>query len=60
VRSGACAATVLVRDGELVAANVGDCRVVASRNGVAEALTSDHRAGREDERTRIEKSVSFL
>ena len=34
--------------------NVGDCRAVMSRDGVSEALTCDHRAGREDERERIE------
>lgn len=61
VGSGACVATVLLKDGALVAANVGDCRVVVSRNGTAHALTSDHRAGREDERIRIENTaVSFL
>ena len=36
VSSGACAASVLLKDGELHAANVGDCRVVLSRNGVAD------------------------
>lgn len=58
VGSGACAASVLVKDGELHVANVGDCRVVLSRNGVATALTKQHRVCREDERLRIEKSVS--
>ncbi|THU69160.1 hypothetical protein C4D60_Mb08t11480 [Musa balbisiana] len=33
VSSGVCAATVLLKDGELHAANVGDCRVVMSRKG---------------------------
>lgn len=42
----------------MVVANAGDCRAVLSRDGQAEALTSDHRAGREDERNRIEKLVS--
>lgn len=49
---------MLLKDGELHAANVGDCRVVMSRKGVADDLTDDHRAGREDERNRIENSVS--
>jgi serine/threonine protein phosphatase PrpC len=58
VRGGACAATALVKDGELYVANVGDCRaVLCSSGGVATALTSDHTAGREDERRRIESSV---
>lgn len=59
VRGGACAATALVKDGELFVANVGDCRaVLGSHSGIATALTSDHTAGREDERRRIESSVS--
>lgn len=56
--SGACAASVLLKEGELHVANVGDCKVVMSRNGEADALTSDHRLTREDERLRIENSVS--
>jgi protein phosphatase 1L len=59
VRGGACAATALVKDGELFVANVGDCRaVLGSHSGIATALTSDHTAAREDERRRIESSVS--
>lgn len=60
VSSGACAASVLLKDGELHAANVGDCRVVLSRNGVAEPLTNDHRLCREDERSRIENSGGYV
>ncbi|TVU51360.1 hypothetical protein EJB05_02784, partial [Eragrostis curvula] len=61
VRGGACAATALVKDGELYIANVGDCRaVLGSRGGVATALTSDHTAGREDERRRIESSGGYV
>ena len=48
-----------MKDGDLYVANVGDCRaVLGSRGGVATALTSDHTAAREDERRRIESSVS--
>ncbi|XP_038884309.1 probable protein phosphatase 2C 2 [Benincasa hispida] len=60
VGSGACAASVLVKDGELHVANVGDCRVVLSRNGVATPLTKQHRLCREEERLRIEKSGGFV
>ncbi|GJM87761.1 hypothetical protein PR202_ga03751 [Eleusine coracana subsp. coracana] len=61
VRGGACAATALVKDGELYVANVGDCRaVLCSGGGVATALTSDHTAGREDERRRIESSGGYV
>ncbi|KAG0494330.1 hypothetical protein HPP92_005324 [Vanilla planifolia] len=60
VRSGSCAATVLLKNGELHVSNVGDCRVVMSRKGVADALTTDHRPGREDERIRIENLGGFV
>ncbi|KAL5204629.1 hypothetical protein ABZP36_009500 [Zizania latifolia] len=59
-RGGACAATALVIEGELYMANVGDCRAVISRGGSAVALTSDHTAAREDERTRIESSGGYV
>ncbi|KAL5843268.1 hypothetical protein ACOSQ4_009226 [Xanthoceras sorbifolium] len=60
VGSGACAASILLKDGELHVANAGDCRVVLSRNGVADSLTMDHRLSREDERLRIENSGGFV
>ncbi|KAM0869595.1 hypothetical protein ACQ4PT_040576 [Festuca glaucescens] len=60
-RGGACAATALVKDGQLYVANVGDCRaVLGTRGGVATALTSDHTPGREDERLRIESSGGYV
>ncbi|XP_058090056.1 probable protein phosphatase 2C 74 [Magnolia sinica] len=58
--SGACVATVILKDGELNVANVGDCRVILSRKGIAEALTNDHSAGREDERLRIERTGGYV
>lgn len=60
VVSGACAASVLLKDGHLHVANVGDCRVVLCRKGVADTLTRDHQVSQEDERLRIENSVSRL
>ncbi|XP_022718389.1 probable protein phosphatase 2C 2 isoform X1 [Durio zibethinus] len=61
VSSGACASTVLLKDGELHVASVGDCRVVLSRKGIAAAMTNDHRlSSREDERLRIESSGGFV
>ncbi|CAN6344669.1 unnamed protein product [Urochloa humidicola] len=61
VRGGACAATAVVKGGDLYLANVGDCRaVLGSRGGAATALTSDHTAGREDERRRIESSGGYV
>ncbi|KAK4341195.1 hypothetical protein RND71_039696 [Anisodus tanguticus] len=55
---GACLASALLKDEELHVSNVGDCRVVLSRNGVAVRLTNDHRLSREDERARVETAVS--
>lgn len=49
-----------MKDREIHVANVGDCRVVLSRNGVATPLTNQHRLCREDERLRIENSVSEM
>ncbi|RWW16685.1 hypothetical protein BHE74_00052294 [Ensete ventricosum] len=60
VDGGACCVTALLRDGDLIVSNVGDCRAVLSRAGKAEALTSDHRPSREDERDRIESLVREL
>ncbi|KAM6587333.1 hypothetical protein CsatA_009938 [Cannabis sativa] len=61
VSSGACAASVLVKKGKLHVANVGDCRVILSKKGVAHVLTNDHRlTTREDERLRIENSGGFV
>jgi serine/threonine protein phosphatase PrpC len=54
VGGGTACVTALIIDGNLVVSNAGDCRAVISRNGASEALTCDHRAGREDERQRIE------
>lgn len=55
---GACCVTALVRDGDLIVSNAGDCRAVLSQAGKAESLTYDHRPSREDERDRIESLVS--
>ncbi|XP_062210911.1 probable protein phosphatase 2C 32 [Phragmites australis] len=57
---GACCVTAVLKKGDLVVSNVGDCRAVVSRAGKAEALTSDHRASREDEKERIEKLGGFV
>ena len=58
VTGGTCCVTALIQNENLVVSNAGDCRAVLSRGGVAEALTSDHRPSREDERNRIETLVS--
>lgn len=58
VEGGTCCVTALIQEGNLVVSNAGDCRAVMSRGGIAEALTSDHRPCREDEKQRIETLVS--
>ncbi|CAL5424605.1 unnamed protein product [Camellia sinensis] len=60
LRSGSCCVTALIRKGNLVVSNAGDCRAVMSRGGIAEALTSDHRPSREDEKERIEASGGYV
>ncbi|KAG6483406.1 probable protein phosphatase 2C 32 [Zingiber officinale] len=60
VNGGACCVTALVTDGDLVVSNAGDCRAVLSRAGKAEALTSDHKPSREDERERIESLGGYV
>ncbi|KAF5479377.1 hypothetical protein F2P56_000208 [Juglans regia] len=60
ISSGACVASVLLKDGELHVASAGDCRVVLSREGLATVLTNDHRPSREDERLRIQNSGGFV
>ncbi|KAH9330019.1 hypothetical protein KI387_002127 [Taxus chinensis] len=60
ISSGACCVTTLIRDGRMVVANAGDCRAVLSRNGIAEALTCDHRLEREDERQRIQDLGGYV
>lgn len=57
---GACCVTALLREDRLVVSNAGDCRAVLSRSGKAQALTSDHRASRQDERDRIESQGGFV
>ncbi|GAB4861186.1 hypothetical protein Ancab_036343 [Ancistrocladus abbreviatus] len=60
VGSGACTASVLMKDGVLHVANVGDCRVVLSRKGIAATLTNDHHLSREDERSRVESTGGYV
>lgn len=59
-KGGACCLTALLHKGNLVISNAGDCRAVLCRGGQAEALTSDHKLSRQDERERVEQLVSPL
>lgn len=60
IRGGSCCVTAFIRKGSLIVSHAGDCRAVMSRCGAAEALTSDHRPSREDERDRIETLVRVI
>ncbi|OIW04375.1 hypothetical protein TanjilG_32567 [Lupinus angustifolius] len=60
LNGGSCCVTALIKNGNLVVSNAGDCRAVISRNGVAEALTSDHRPSRGDERDRVETLGGYV
>ncbi|GJX95502.1 probable protein phosphatase 2C 25 [Tanacetum coccineum] len=60
VSGGTCAVTALIRKGNLIVSNVGDCRAVMSRGGVAEALTDDHKPSRKDEKDRIESLGGYV
>ncbi|XP_021715258.1 probable protein phosphatase 2C 2 [Chenopodium quinoa] len=57
---GACCVTALIQEGNLMVSNVGDCRAVISRGGLAEALTTDQSPSREDEKTRIESKGGYV
>ncbi|KAJ8446186.1 hypothetical protein Cgig2_015957 [Carnegiea gigantea] len=60
LHGGSCCVTALITRGNLVVSNAGDCRAVMSRGGVAEALTTDHRPSRQDEKDRIEATGGFV
>lgn len=61
VPGGSCAVTALImNDDHLIVSNAGDCRAVISKGGVAEAVTSDHRPSREDEKNRIENNGGYV
>ncbi|KAI3900390.1 hypothetical protein MKW92_033705 [Papaver armeniacum] len=58
--SGSCCVTCLIEEKDITVSNLGDCRAVLCRGGVAEALTTDHTARREDERNRIESKGGYV
>ncbi|KAJ4826955.1 hypothetical protein Tsubulata_040754 [Turnera subulata] len=60
VVSGACCVTALIEGQQVVISNLGDCRAVLCRGGVAEALTRDHKPEDKHERTRIEDKGGFV
>ena len=51
--SGTTLSLAIIRDNKIITANIGDSRIVLSRNGVASALSTDHKADLPEERERI-------
>ncbi|KAL6547415.1 hypothetical protein OROMI_023136 [Orobanche minor] len=58
--SGVCCLTALIEGRDLIVSNLGDCRAVLCRDGIAEAITTDHNPGLEDERRRIEENGGYV
>lgn len=54
LRDGSTAVAAYIRNGHMWLANVGDSRAVMSKNGVAVALSEEHRPDRPSEQLRIE------
>ena len=53
--AGCTAVVAMILKDNLIVANAGDSRCVASRNGTAHAMTHDHKPTDEDEAARIQK-----
>ncbi|KAG9152010.1 hypothetical protein Leryth_002270 [Lithospermum erythrorhizon] len=60
ISSGACCVTALIEEKHILVSNLGDCRAVLCRGGVAEALTKDHKAGSDEERKRIQDQGGYV
>ncbi|XP_042500607.1 uncharacterized protein LOC122078615 [Macadamia integrifolia] len=58
--SGTCCVTTLIEGGDILVSNLGDCRAVLCRDGKAEVLTKEHRAGQEEERQRVENKGGYV
>ena len=58
--AGATAVTVLMRDGQVWCGNAGDSRCIASVQGRAQALSTDHKPNDPAERERIEAAGGFV
>lgn len=60
--SGSCATTLVVRNNSLLALNVGDSRIILSKNGGAESsdLTDDHKPEKQSEFSRVVESGGEL
>jgi len=54
LRDGTTVVAAYIREGKLWVANVGDSRAVLCRDGIALAVTEDHRPDRQNEMERIE------
>ncbi|GJT08024.1 probable protein phosphatase 2C 47 [Tanacetum coccineum] len=57
---GTTALTVLILGRHLLIANVGDCRAVISRKGVAKQISHDHRPSNLQEKKRVEELGGYF
>ncbi|XP_074278461.1 putative protein phosphatase 2C 53 [Silene latifolia] len=57
---GACCISAFIQHGTLMVSNVGDCRAVISRGGMAEPLSTDHTPARDDEKLRIQSTGGYV
>ena len=51
--TGSTATVVLIKHGDLICANLGDSRAIASVSGMVKALSTDHNTSNAQERERV-------
>lgn len=59
-QAGTTAVTILIKDGRLYCANVGDSRAIASINGNLEVLSLDHKPSNPIEMKRITNAGGWV
>ena len=55
ILSGSTALVAMIKNNEIITVNVGDCRGIICRDGLAIPLTKDHKPGTVEEKARIQK-----
>ena len=51
--TGSTASVILIKHGELICANLGDSRAIASLSGLVKPLSTDHNTSNSQERERV-------
>lgn len=59
-RVGSTALVAILQKDQFCLANLGDCRAVLSKNGIAKRLSKDHKPLDFEERTQIKKGGGFV